>query len=881
MKKYFIAAIVLLFVCLNSFGQHKYIMYPNYQTYEYDGQTYSFWGNINWTDESFWNEYPGTTINAGDTVIIESNANCILDMPIDFQPGSVLIIKVGAIVESDFNTEKISGNPLIINDGTLYTSVNNFFGSLINNSIAYFGSNGFNYFMNYGTIENNDELYILGYYFINYGLINNYQILNVSNYISEVGVLNDQIIMPGKLINYGTCQFNEMNVGYDFMEIPNDTFVVNSGTINANTCNFSTEKIKNYGTINAGTMYINDYYYIDTFLLEGNYNINSQLSIPYNYYPSYPPGLDSILRLTVINKGNLQINGQFLNYQTFINDTSGKITGNEQLFNNYNTINNYYKFLNYGEFSDSLSTSPLYIINYGDFINESSTEMYFQYLLHNDGQIINNGSFHGSIENLGNGKIQNNGIIQIKQGEHYYDYSDVYYSYSDTNSPKLLNNGTFINRGDFVPIHVKNNGYFFNYGTIDFSWIGYLTNLPLKFINYNYFENQGYIIGQGIFLDSSSNNNHIGYISPGAPPIIIDSINRIQSQPFYGCMNFSKINGNTTFFVEAGGFNPCENHDFVTIDSAFKIEGNLIFVPNFSPAAGDLITIIHADTVINFFDTVNIPDGWEVLYNQPNKGDVSVRYGNPCNNLNSDFLQDSVRVCGSSYSLRIPNTFESYVWSNGSQDSIVSVNASGWLSCSVGLGNCTLRDSIFVRLVNANINQNDTSLCRGASLTLNTNSSNNILWSNNATGTTTAVTPLLTTTYYSTATDGVLTCKDSIKVNINTTLPSTPGVVSGATDVCPLLGNNTVSSVTNYKIRKIANANSYLWTMPSGVTLVSGQGDTAVNVTFSNSFVSGVISVKSVNACGVGTGSRTIAVYKRVASTPGVMYQSFSPVVAI
>lgn len=84
-----------------------------------------------------------------------------------------------------------------------------------------------------------------------------------------------------------------------------------------------------------------------------------------------------------------------------------------------------------------------------------------------------------------------------------------------------------------------------------------------------------------------------------------------------------------------------------------------------------------------------------------------------------------------------------------------------------------------------------------------------------------------------TVTDGSNnTTNCTTSVNIRQVLP-TPGSISGPVDACPLIGNPTPST---YSIAQVAGATVYNWTVPVGVTLVSGQGTTSIDVTFDNSF---------------------------------------------
>ncbi|MBA3706871.1 MAG: T9SS type A sorting domain-containing protein [Bacteroidetes bacterium] len=48
----------------------------------------------------------------------------------------------------------------------------------------------------------------------------------------------------------------------------------------------------------------------------------------------------------------------------------------------------------------------------------------------------------------------------------------------------------------------------------------------------------------------------------------------------------------------------------------------------------------------------------------------------------------------------------------------------------------------------------------------------------------------------------------------------------------------------------VANASSYEWTVPSGLTIASGQGTSSIDVNISNTFKSGNIGVKAVSLCG-------------------------------
>ncbi len=85
-----------------------------------------------------------------------------------------------------------------------------------------------------------------------------------------------------------------------------------------------------------------------------------------------------------------------------------------------------------------------------------------------------------------------------------------------------------------------------------------------------------------------------------------------------------------------------------------------------------------------------------------------------------------------------------------------------------------------------------------------------------------------------------------IAITVNA-FPSSASLISGPVEVCQGQSSLTYSAPT------IANANSYIWTLPSGVTGTSTNNSISVN--FSTSALSGNIEVFGQNACGVGNTS--------------------------
>ena len=88
-----------------------------------------------------------------------------------------------------------------------------------------------------------------------------------------------------------------------------------------------------------------------------------------------------------------------------------------------------------------------------------------------------------------------------------------------------------------------------------------------------------------------------------------------------------------------------------------------------------------------------------------------------------------------------------------------------------------------------------------------------------------------------------VTCCDSTSVNVTSSivLPNTP-VISGSGAIC---------ADTNqlFSVGAVLGATHYTWTVPPGISIISGQGDTAIIVQWTNA-LGGNICVTADNACG-------------------------------
>ncbi|MCX6250432.1 MAG: gliding motility-associated C-terminal domain-containing protein [Bacteroidetes bacterium] len=83
--------------------------------------------------------------------------------------------------------------------------------------------------------------------------------------------------------------------------------------------------------------------------------------------------------------------------------------------------------------------------------------------------------------------------------------------------------------------------------------------------------------------------------------------------------------------------------------------------------------------------------------------------------------------------------------------------------------------------------------------------------------------------------------------NINVKpLPGAAGNISGPSLLCA----GTMGVV--YTVSPVANALSYLWSVPIGWTIITGNGTNSITVNFANNASSGTIKVFAINSCGTG-----------------------------
>ena len=157
-------------------------------------------------------------------------------------------------------------------------------------------------------------------------------------------------------------------------------------------------------------------------------------------------------------------------------------------------------------------------------------------------------------------------------------------------------------------------------------------------------------------------------------------------------------------------------------------------------------------------------------------------------------------------------------------------------------------------LVTVSVNQNptvsvsgSTAICNGQSTALTANGAASYVWSpatglNQTTGAVVNASPTINSQYTVVGTD-MNGCTGSANISILVdNVPYMPTSILGTQDNC-LPMNAT------YSVNPVFNASSYTWTVPAGVTIISGQGTASIDVSAAADF-NGSICITASNQCG-------------------------------
>lgn len=189
--------------------------------------------------------------------------------------------------------------------------------------------------------------------------------------------------------------------------------------------------------------------------------------------------------------------------------------------------------------------------------------------------------------------------------------------------------------------------------------------------------------------------------------------------------------------------------------------------------------------------------------------------------------------------------FNSYNWSTGSASQQAGVNTPGNVSVTVTNSyGCTGTDEIMITQfpVPSPVIGGTTSLCQGNTTQLDAGGGySSYLWSTGG-----------KSRYITVDTAGVftVTVKDpngctgssSIETNMDGALPGIPGPITG-----PVKGICNMQAI-QYSIAPMDNTSHYVWTVPGGMEIASGQGSNVI--TLNAGTTGGWLSVAASNTCG-------------------------------
>lgn len=102
----------------------------------------------------------------------------------------------------------------------------------------------------------------------------------------------------------------------------------------------------------------------------------------------------------------------------------------------------------------------------------------------------------------------------------------------------------------------------------------------------------------------------------------------------------------------------------------------------------------------------------------------------------------------------------------------------------------------------------------------------------------------------------------SFTIEVDTLLPNS---------LNPLLGSTEICSPSSNELYSVPNSNliqQFIWNVPNGSNIISGQGTSSINITFSSSSTSGPIEVYGENGCGIGPTTSLSVVINPTPLTP-------------
>ena len=107
----------------------------------------------------------------------------------------------------------------------------------------------------------------------------------------------------------------------------------------------------------------------------------------------------------------------------------------------------------------------------------------------------------------------------------------------------------------------------------------------------------------------------------------------------------------------------------------------------------------------------------------------------------------------------------------------------------------------------------------------------------------------------------------SRSIAVSKTAPTTPAAINGPANVCAFRGTTTAAT---YSVSAVANATSYNWAVPAGISIQSGAGSSSIQVLIASTFCGGNISVVAASPCG-NSAARSLALNVSIPATPGTI----------
>ncbi|MBC8511126.1 MAG: gliding motility-associated C-terminal domain-containing protein [Cryomorphaceae bacterium] len=150
-------------------------------------------------------------------------------------------------------------------------------------------------------------------------------------------------------------------------------------------------------------------------------------------------------------------------------------------------------------------------------------------------------------------------------------------------------------------------------------------------------------------------------------------------------------------------------------------------------------------------------------------------------------LVDTIKSCTTPVTINADNTMDTYLWNTGENTSSITVNQTGNYVLEATQGGCDGDDTVYVSIVNANIVEEDLTICNFESVDLNIEQTNTIVnWSTLETTDNITVYPSNITEYWVEISDGITLCKDSIQINVD---PVPTVFIDGINKIC--IGDST------------------------------------------------------------------------------------------